>query len=121
MKEKVYGRRIVLFAPLYVGNLCTNNCAYCGYKASNTQMKRITLDRDALTEQVKALVNEGQKRLILVYGEHPEYDAQFIAETVRIVYSVKSGPGEIRRVNINAAPLDIDGFRIVRDAKIGTY
>ncbi len=121
LKEKVYGQRIVLFAPLYVGNLCINNCAYCGYKASNKIMKRITLTNEDLVNQVKALEDAGQKRLILVYGEHPKYDANFIADTVRTVYSVKSGPGEIRRVNINAAPLDIDGFRIVKDAKIGTY
>jgi len=121
LKQKVYGQRIVLFAPLYVGNLCINNCAYCGYKASNQHMKRITLSNDDLINQVKALEDTGQKRLILVYGEHPKYDANFIADTVRTVYSVKSGPGEIRRVNINAAPLDIDGFRIVKDAKIGTY
>jgi 2-iminoacetate synthase len=121
LKEKVYGQRIVLFAPLYVGNLCINNCTYCGYKTSNQQMKRITLDKEELIAQVKALEDTGQKRLILVYGEHPIYDARFIAETVGIVYDVRSGPGEIRRVNINAAPLDIDGFRIVKDAKIGTY
>ncbi|HTX87998.1 MAG TPA: [FeFe] hydrogenase H-cluster radical SAM maturase HydG [Bacteroidales bacterium] len=121
LKEKVYGQRIVLFAPLYIGNLCTNNCAYCGYKASNLAMKRVTLSREELIEQVRALEDTGQKRLILVYGEHPKYNAEFIAETVRIVYGVKSGPGEIRRVNINAAPLDIDGFRTVKDSRIGTY
>jgi 2-iminoacetate synthase len=121
LKERVYGQRIVLFAPLYIGNLCTNNCAYCGFKASNKSIKRVTLDEEDLIAQVKALEDSGQKRLILVYGEHPRYDAKFIAETVKTVYSVKSGPGEIRRVNINAAPLDIDGFRIVKDSKIGTY
>ena len=121
LKEKVYGQRIVLFAPLYIGNQCTNNCAYCGFKSTNKQIKRVTLNTEELINQVKALEDSGQKRLILVYGEHPKYDAQFIADTVRTVYSVKSGRGEIRRVNINAAPLNIDGFRIVRDAKIGTY
>jgi len=121
LKEKVYGQRIVLFAPLYVGNLCTNNCAYCGFKTSNKAIRRVTLDHDDLVAQVKALEDSGQKRLILVFGEHPKYDARFIAESVRTVYSVKSGRGEIRRVNINAAPLDIDGFRIIKDAKIGTY
>jgi len=121
LKEKVYGQRIVLFAPLYIGNLCTNNCAYCGFKADNLVVKRITLSKEELVEQVKALEDAGQKRLILVYGEHPKYNANFIADTVKTVYSVKSGRGEIRRVNINAAPLDIDGFRIVKDAGIGTY
>jgi 2-iminoacetate synthase len=121
LKERIYGQRIVLFAPLYIGNLCTNDCSYCGYKASNMKVKRITLSREELVAQVKALEDKGQKRLILVYGEHPTYDAHFIAETVWIVYSVKSGHGEIRRVNINAAPFTIDGFRIVKNARIGTY
>jgi 2-iminoacetate synthase len=121
LKEKVYGQRIVLFAPLYIGNMCINNCAYCGYKSSNKSVERVTLDNDELIKQVKSLEDSGQKRLILVYGEHPKYDAKFIADSVRTVYGVKSGNGEIRRVNINAAPLDIDGFRIVKDSKIGTY
>jgi len=121
LKEKVYGQRIVLFAPLYIGNLCTNNCAYCGFKASNQQIKRLTLSGEELIDQVKSLEDTGHKRLILVYGEHPKYDASFIAGTVRTVYGVKSGPGEIRRVNINAAPMDIDGFRMIKDAGIGTY
>ncbi len=121
LKDTIYGQRIVLFAPLYVGNLCINTCAYCGFKSTNTAIRRVTLTKDDLVAQVKALEDAGQKRLILVYGEHPKYDAKFIAETVGIVYSVRSGPGEIRRVNINAAPMDIDGFRIVKDAQIGTY
>jgi len=121
LKEKVYGQRIVLFAPLYIGNHCTNNCAYCGFKASNKKIQRITLSEDELIGQVKALEDAGQKRLILVFGEHPKYNARFIADTVRTVYSVKSGNGEIRRVNINAAPMDINGFRIIKDARIGTY
>ncbi len=121
LKEKVYGKRIVLFAPLYIGNLCTNNCAYCGFKATNKSIKRETLDGEELKRQVTALEDVGQKRLILVYGEHPKYSAYFIADSVRTVYQVKSGPGEIRRVNINAAPLDIDGFRKVKEAGIGTY
>ena len=121
LKERVYGQRIVLFAPLYVGNLCINNCSYCGYKASNKTVERVTLTTDDLVEQVKALEDTGQKRLILVYGEHPRYNPEFIADTVKTVYGVKSGPGEIRRVNINAAPMDIDGFKKVKSAEIGTY
>ena len=121
LKQRIYGERIVLFAPLYVGNLCINNCAYCGFRTGNTKQKRNTLSLDDLRQEVVNLEDTGQKRLILVYGEHPKYNPEFIAETVRTVYSVKSKNGEIRRVNINAAPLDIDGFRTVRDAKIGTY
>ena len=121
LKKRVYGNRIVLFAPLYVGNKCTNNCTYCGFRTSNKFAIRQTLSDSQLVKEVEALEDNGQKRLILVYGEHPAYDAEYIAHTVRAVYSVKKGNGEIRRVNINAAPLDIDGFRTVKDAGIGTY
>ncbi len=121
LKEQVYGNRIVLFAPLYVGNLCVNNCEYCGFRTSNPDQKRSTLTKQDLIDEVKTLEDTGQKRLILVYGEHPKYNAGFIAETVRTVYKVKKGNGEIRRVNINAAPMDIEGFRTVKEAGIGTY
>ena len=121
LKEKVYGERIVLFAPLYVGDLCTNNCQYCGFRSSNKGMKRITLTADELINETKALIDQGHKRLIMVYGEHPKYSAEFIAETVRVVYGVKSQNGEIRRLNINAAPFDIPGFRTIKDAGIGTF
>ena len=121
LKKRVYGNRIVLFAPLYVGNLCMNNCQYCGFKASNTETIRKTLTKDELISDVKALEDNGQKRLILVYGEHKKYSAEFIADTVKTVYGVKSKNGEIRRVNINAAPLNAEGFKMVKDAGIGTF
>ena len=121
LKEKIYGNRIVLFAPLYVGNQCTNNCKYCGFRVTNKTAIRKTLSTEELVKEVEALEETGQKRLILVYGEHPNYTPEFIAQTAKTVYKVKKGPGEIRRVNINAAPLDIDGFRVVKDAGIGTY
>jgi 2-iminoacetate synthase len=121
LKTKVYGNRIVLFAPLYVGNKCTNNCKYCGFRATNKDAVRQTLSEQELIAEVEALEDNGQKRLILVYGEHKHYSPEFIAENVKTVYGVKKGNGEIRRVNINAAPLDIDGFRTVKEAGIGTY
>ncbi len=121
LKKKVYGNRIVLFAPLYIGNKCSNNCQYCGFRVSNKAAARKTLTDREIIDEVEALEDNGQKRLILVYGEHPEYNPEYIAHTVRLVYSVKRGRGEIRRVNINAAPLDIDGFRTVKRAGIGTY
>jgi len=121
LKEKVYGERIVLFAPLYVGDMCINNCQYCGFRSTNKEMNRITLEKDQLIKEVVALEEQGHKRLILVFGEHPKYSPEFIADSVRTVYGVKVKNGEIRRVNINAAPLDIEGFRIVKDSKIGTY
>ncbi len=121
LKQNVYGSRIVLFAPLYVGNQCNNDCKYCGFRASNKDALRKTLSKEELIKNVEALEDNGHKRLILVYGEHPDYSADFIAETVRTVYEVKRDNGEIRRVNINAAPLEIEGYKKVKEAGIGTY
>ena len=121
LKRRVYGNRIVLFAPLYIGNKCVNNCKYCGFRTSNKDQIRTTLMDKQIIQEVEALEENGQKRLILVYGEHPEYDADFMAHTVKTVYAVKKGSGEIRRVNINAAPLDIEGFKTVKKSGIGTY
>ena len=121
LKERVYGNRIVLFAPLYVGNRCVNECSYCAFKRSNTEVLRRTLSMREIREQVIALESAGHKRLIVVFGEHPSYDADFMASCIRNIYDVKYGHGEIRRLNVNAAPLDHAGFRTVKAAGIGTY
>jgi 2-iminoacetate synthase len=121
LKTKVYGNRIVLFAPLYIGNDCVNDCTYCGFRKSNCETLRKTLTMDELQSEIEVLEDLGHKRLILVYGEHSRYDAQFIHDTVKKAYSIRKGTGEIRRVNINAAPLDEEGFKLVKEAGIGTY
>ena len=121
LKRSVYGNRIVLFAPLYIGNYCINDCQYCGFRRSLRSTVRHSLSDQELVNEVRSLEDEGHKRLILVYGEHPKYTPEFIAHTVRMTYATKSGKGEIRRVNINAAPLDIEGYRTVKKAGIGTF
>jgi len=78
LKEKVYGNRIVLFAPLYIGNKCANDCEYCGFRATNKDAVRQTLDDQQIINEIEALEDNGQKRLILVYGEHRDYDADYI-------------------------------------------
>lgn len=121
LKKDVYGNRIVLFAPLYIGNFCVNDCKYCAFRRSLRTTVRKTLSDAETVQQVEALEDVGHKRLILVFGEHPDYTPEFMADTVRTVYSVKKGKGEIRRVNINAAPLDHAGFKTIKDSGIGTY
>ncbi len=121
IKERVYGNRVVLFAPLYLGNKCTNSCTYCGFKVTNQDTIRKTLSLEEMGKEVEALTDEGHKRLILVYGTHPDYTPQYIADTVKKAYDVKRGNGEIRRVNINASPLDIEDYKLIKDAGIGTY
>lgn len=121
IKEDVYGNRIVFFAPLYIGNDCINNCSYCGFRRDNEAIERQTLNKSELKDEVEVLIDSGQKRLILVYGEHPRYDADFICNTIETVYGVKKDNGEIRRVNINAAPMDVEGYKKLKERGIGTF
>ncbi|MBT3295093.1 MAG: [FeFe] hydrogenase H-cluster radical SAM maturase HydG [Verrucomicrobia bacterium] len=121
LKQEVYGNRIVIFAPLYIGNHCINDCHYCAFRRSLRTTVRKTLTEQELDQQVLALEQAGHKRLILVFGEHPNYTPEYMARTVEQVYSIKDGHGEIRRVNINAAPLDHEGFKTIKAAGIGTY
>ena len=114
LKRDVYGNRIVLFAPLYVGSYCRNDCLYCAFRSSNKDVVRHTLSPEELTSQVETLERHGHKRLILVFGEHPAYSPEFIADCVKRIYATRVGHGEIRRVNINAAPLDHAGYKVVK-------
>ncbi|MCP4180434.1 MAG: [FeFe] hydrogenase H-cluster radical SAM maturase HydG [bacterium] len=121
LKRDVYGNRIVIFAPLYIGNHCINDCKYCGFRKSLRTAVRKTLTDVEIHSEVTSLENEGHKRLILVFGEHPKYSPEYIADTVRSVYKIKNGNGEIRRVNINAAPMNHEGFKVIKESGIGTY
>ena len=121
IKEEVYGNRIVLFSPLYISNPCVNNCHYCGFKSSNDAMSKKTLNNTELAEEIHALLDAGQKRLIAVYGEHPRSDYKYIAQSVRTIYETKKDNTEIRRVNINAAPMFEEEYQAIKAEGIGTY
>ncbi|MBE0536889.1 MAG: [FeFe] hydrogenase H-cluster radical SAM maturase HydG [Phycisphaerae bacterium] len=126
VKKKVYDNRIVTFAPLYVSNLCVNNCEYCGFRRSNKDAQRAKLSLDQIKAETEVLAGTiGHKRLIVVYGEHPETDVHYIADSLQAIASVnvktKMGSGRIRRCNVNAAPLSIEDLRILKGVGIGTF
>jgi 2-iminoacetate synthase len=126
VKTKVYDNRIVTFAPLYVSNLCVNDCVYCGFRCSNHAESRRILSQDEIRREIEVLAGQiGHKRLIVVFGEHPKSGVDYIAETLRTIYDVKVKTrrswGQIRRCNVNAAPLQIEELRVLHDAGIGTF
>jgi 2-iminoacetate synthase len=122
IKEDIYGRRLVIFAPLYISNLCANECTYCAFRARNAAVKRRALTQAEIEEETRILVRQGHKRVLLVAGEsYPREGFSYVLKAIETVYRVKDGNGEIRRVNVNVAPLDLDEFRQLAGAKIGTY
>ena len=123
VKEEIYGRRLVLFTPLYVSNLCANDCAYCAFRSSNRGLKRRALTQDEIARETASLVDEGHKRVLLVAGEaYPQEGFDYILKAIDTVYSVKRPHGgEIRRINVNVAPLEVEQFRQLKARNIGTY
>ncbi|MGM0606951.1 MAG: [FeFe] hydrogenase H-cluster radical SAM maturase HydG [Candidatus Muiribacteriota bacterium] len=122
LKESIYGNRIVIFAPLYVTNECINDCLYCGFRRSNKSLQRKSLTLNQLKEETKLLLKQGQKRILLVCGEHPEYaNPDFVSKAVEAVYSAGTEKENIRRINVNVAPLEVEDFKKIKGANIGTY
>ncbi|PID57589.1 [FeFe] hydrogenase H-cluster radical SAM maturase HydG [candidate division KSB3 bacterium] len=127
IKRKVYDKRIVSFAPLYLSTKCVNNCAYCGFRTQNRDMTRRVLTMDEIRREIEVLAGQiGHKRLIVVYGEHPDSDVDYMVDSLKCIYDVEAVTPRgtnagIRRVNVNAAPLSIKDLARVNDAGIGTY
>jgi 2-iminoacetate synthase len=121
VKKEIYGRRLVLFAPLYTGNACENNCTYCAFRADNRGLKRVVLDRDQIRTEVESLVRQGHKRLLMLCGESGRNSLDYFMNALETAYSVKIGNSSIRRINVEIAPLEVDEFRRLKTAQIGTY
>ena len=122
IKQKFYGNRIVLFAPLYLSNYCINGCVYCPYHAKNRTIPRKKLSQAEIEEEVRALIRIGHKRLALETGEDPRNSPlEYVLESIRTIYSVREGGNSIRRVNVNIAATDVEAYRKLKAAGIGTY
>ncbi len=122
IKQKFYGNRIVMFAPLYLSNYCVNGCVYCPYQAKNKTISRKKLSQDEIRSEVIALQDMGHKRLALEAGEHPLHSPiEYILESIKTIYDIQHKNGAIRRVNVNIAATTVENYRKLKDANIGTY
>ncbi|MDE6719670.1 MAG: [FeFe] hydrogenase H-cluster radical SAM maturase HydG [Treponemataceae bacterium] len=122
IKQKFYGNRVVLFAPLYLSNYCINGCTYCPYHAKNKHIPRKKLTQEEIRDEVIALQNMGHKRLALETGEDPVNNPlEYVLESIKTIYSIKHKNGAIRRVNVNIAATTVENYSKLKDAGIGTY
>ncbi len=118
IKEKIYGNRIVIFAPLYTSNECTNNCLYCGFRAENKELHRRTLQLIEVVAEAKTIQDQGHKRILLVCGEdESKTDVEHIVDSVKAIYDNT----DIRRINVNASPMKVEDFKQLKNIGIGTY
>lgn len=122
VKEEIYGKRLVIFAPLYFANQCINDCLYCGFRKDNHQIDRKKLSQAEIRKEVAALEKEGHKRLLVLTGEAPNTDLDYVVESIKTAYDVQTeNGGEIRRINAEIAPLGTEDFKKLKESEIGTY
>ncbi|MVX67112.1 [FeFe] hydrogenase H-cluster radical SAM maturase HydG [Clostridium chromiireducens] len=122
IKQKFYGNRIVMFAPLYLSNYCVNGCTYCPYHHKNKHITRKKLTQEEIEREVIALQDLGHKRLALEAGEDPVNNPlEYVLESIKTIYSIKHKNGAIRRVNVNIAATTVENYRKLKEAEIGTY
>jgi 2-iminoacetate synthase len=122
IKETIYGKRLVLFAPLYITNYCINNCLYCGFRTDNKSLKRKRLSLKQIEEEVRILEEEGHKRILLVAGEDSKSSKiEYLERVISTIYATKQARGEIRRLNVNVSPMPVEDFKRLKRAGIGTY
>ncbi len=122
IKERFYGKRIVMFAPLYLSNYCVNGCLYCPYHMKNKHIARKKLTQEEIRKEVIALQDMGHKRLAIEAGEDPVNNPlEYILESIKTIYSIKHKNGAIRRVNVNIAATTVENYKKLKDAGIGTY
>ncbi len=122
IKQKIYGNRIVMFAPLYLSNYCVNGCTYCPYHAKNKTIGRRKLTQSEIKREVMALQDMGHKRLAIELGEHPTKNPlEYLLESIETIYGIHHKNGAIRRVNVNIAATTVENYRKLKDAGIGTY
>ena len=122
VKNEIYGNRLVLFAPLYISNLCGNECLYCAFRRSNRDIVRKALSQEEIARETEVLLKQGHKRVLLVAGEaYPKEGLEYIFRSIETVYNVSTPQASVRRVNVNIAPLTVDEFRELGKHRIGTY
>ena len=122
IKQKFYGNRIVMFAPLYLSNYCVNGCVYCPYHHKNKHIRRKKLTQEEIKKEVIALQDMGHKRLALETGEDPVNNPiEYVLESIKTIYGIKHKNGAIRRVNVNIAATTVENYRKLKEAGIGTY
>lgn len=122
IKDRIYGNRIVLFAPLYLSNLCSNDCLYCSFRRDNRQLARKVLSMSELADQVRILEDMGHRRILLESGEVPRDDQlDYILAAIETIYATRTDRGSIRRINVNIAATTVEDYARLKAAGIGTY
>lgn len=124
IKSRIYGNRVVLFAPIYTANYCSNSCSYCGFRGANAELDRVAVSDDDLKKEVQSMLEDGHKRTVMLCGEHPRYPFDAFLHHVNVVADYE-GPknSNIRRINVEIPPLSVHDMKRLKTEghKVGTF
>lgn len=126
VKSRVYGNRIVVFAPLYLANQCVNACVYCGFRNTNQAIERVVLNQEEIRREGEVLAGTGHRRVTVVLGEHPDTDLDYLIQSLQTLYGVKirtktGRTANIRRISVTVPPFNMEELARLKDAEIGAY
>ncbi|MDR2437007.1 MAG: [FeFe] hydrogenase H-cluster radical SAM maturase HydG [Endomicrobium sp.] len=123
VKNAVYGKRVVMFVPLYISNFCANSCTYCGFASNNKYTVRKKLSIQEIKQQTEVLLKGGHKRILMVAGEmaSSKENVNYYIDAVKAIYDTEYKGNKIKRVNVNVAPLSVEHFKMLKQSGIGTY
>ena len=105
-----FGHTVSLFVPLYLSNLCANECTYCGFTMSN-KIKRTKLTMAEISEEVNAIKKMGFDSVLLVTGEHEtKAGMDYFLEAIELVKA------HFSHVTMEVQPLSTDDYRALAAA-----
>ncbi|MHB8996378.1 MAG: [FeFe] hydrogenase H-cluster radical SAM maturase HydG [Armatimonadota bacterium] len=118
--EQAYGRRLGIFAPVCPTNRCVDDCLYCPLRRSNSQLKRTMARPREVQREVKDLLDEGHRRLIMVFG-NDQSGLPYILDMVEAACGAGHGYRQVQRVDLNLDPLPSGDLARLRHPAVGTY
>lgn len=103
-----FGNTIRMFVPLYLSNLCANDCTYCGFSMANSIARR-TLTMQALARECEAIQALGFDSVLMVAGEHErKVGADYFAEAVTVARRY------FTQISLEVQPLATADYRRLR-------
>lgn len=95
-----FGNAMQLYVPLYLSNICQNQCVYCGFNCTN-KIHRLILTPEQIHAEAQAIKRDPFQHILLVTGEAPHAaDLKYIAEAMRTMQEY------FEQISLEVQPLD---------------
>jgi len=116
LKRKLFGNYVKIYVPVYITNVCANNCIYCGFRRANKIIKRCTLDIDEFIKEIDFLLRIGHRNIEVVLSYNPSITkgltlAEYIKPLRKKLDDLGGGS-----VILMSEPMDVEDYVILGKA-----